>query len=170
MKYAMGNLLTLADKGHFDVIVHGCNCFVAMGAGVAAAIAQRAPQAYDADKTTLRGDRKKLGTYTSAIVDDDRCITPYTIVNAYTQYTAWDVDDMLDYNAVKNVFERIKADFDAPGQNLRIGIPLIGAGLAQGDWNRLEQIIDECGFTNLVAVVFDQFHLDKIKRDITVVY
>ena len=29
-----GNLLQLADDGVFDVIVHGCNCFNEMGAGI----------------------------------------------------------------------------------------------------------------------------------------
>jgi len=30
-----GNLITLAKKGEFDVIVHGCNCLNVMGAGIA---------------------------------------------------------------------------------------------------------------------------------------
>ena len=36
MKIISGNLITLALEGHFDVIVHGCNCFGVMGAGIAA--------------------------------------------------------------------------------------------------------------------------------------
>lgn len=55
----------------------------------------------------------------------------YTIINAYTQYTYWDVDDMLSYDAVRNVMQRIKEDFDKGDDYIpRIGIPLIGAGLA----------------------------------------
>ena len=38
MKDIEGDLLLLALAGHFDVIVHGCNCQCTMGAGVAKAI------------------------------------------------------------------------------------------------------------------------------------
>jgi len=30
MKEITGNLITLAKEGHFDMIVHGCNCFCTM--------------------------------------------------------------------------------------------------------------------------------------------
>ena len=28
IRYVDGDLLKLADEGHFDVIAHGCNCFM----------------------------------------------------------------------------------------------------------------------------------------------
>lgn len=31
MKEIEGDLLMLAKQGHFDVVVHGCNCFVIWG-------------------------------------------------------------------------------------------------------------------------------------------
>lgn len=33
MKYILGDLIQLADHGHFDIIVHGCNAFCTMGGG-----------------------------------------------------------------------------------------------------------------------------------------
>ena len=166
----MGDLIQKADQGEFQIIVHGCNCFNVMGAGIAAAIAKRAPQAPKADHTTFKGDRRKLGTYTKSVVSDIYAKSVYTIINAYTQYTFWDVDDMLDYGAVHRVFTQLKQDFDSNtsgGEIPAIGIPLIGAGLACGDWNRIEKIIDDIGFRNLTCVVFDEEHLKKINRTIS---
>jgi O-acetyl-ADP-ribose deacetylase (regulator of RNase III) len=52
MKTTKGNLIHLAKAGHFDVIVHGCNCFCAMGKGIARSIKLEFPEAYAADCTT----------------------------------------------------------------------------------------------------------------------
>ena len=35
MKIIKGNLISLALAGEFEVIIHGCNCFCTMGAGIA---------------------------------------------------------------------------------------------------------------------------------------
>lgn len=35
MKTIQGNFIHLAQNGEFDLIVHGCNCFCTMGAGIA---------------------------------------------------------------------------------------------------------------------------------------
>jgi len=63
MKYAKGDLLKMAEEGKFDVIVHGCNCFNTMGAGIARQIARRFPEAYAADCETIASDISKLGTF-----------------------------------------------------------------------------------------------------------
>ena len=36
-----GNLIALADAGQIDVLIHGCNCFCTMGAGIAKDIKSR---------------------------------------------------------------------------------------------------------------------------------
>ena len=41
MKIIKGDLIKLALQGEFDVIVHGCNCFCTMGAGIAKSIKPR---------------------------------------------------------------------------------------------------------------------------------
>lgn len=69
MKVVHGDLLKMAAEGDFDVIVHGCNCFCQMGAGIARPIRQKFPQAYIEDRKTVRGDVSKLGTYTFATVE-----------------------------------------------------------------------------------------------------
>ncbi|MDO5067695.1 MAG: macro domain-containing protein [Propionibacteriaceae bacterium] len=137
MRIITGDLIELALAGEFDVIVHGCNCFVTMGAGIAKAIKQRFPEAWQADQTTERGDRGKLGTYSSALVERDG--VSFTVVNAYTQFTHRGAGPKVDYDAVRAVFRAVARDFP----DARVGYPLIGAGLAGGDWGRIQVIIDE---------------------------
>ncbi|MFG0262040.1 MAG: macro domain-containing protein [Novipirellula sp. JB048] len=137
MKSVEGDLLKLASEGVFDVIVHGCNCHCTMGAGIAKSIRDRFPAAYQADLATTKGDRGKLGTYSSAPVTAGQ--HRFVIVNAYTQFDFSGPGVKADYDAIGRVFQRIGSDFT--GQ--RIGYPKIGAGLAGGDWATIAAIIDE---------------------------
>lgn len=133
MKQLTGDLIQMAQKGNFDVIIHGCNCFCSMDAGIARSIKDQFPEAYEADLRTGYGDRLKLGTFSTAHVGRLR------VVNAYTQYHWRGQGRKVDYEAVRKVFKAIKKEFS--GQ--RIGYPAIGAGLAGGDWKVLAQIIGE---------------------------
>jgi len=136
MKVIKGDLLKLAEEGMFDAIIHGCNCLCNMGSGIAKTIKKLYPQAYAADCETIKGDKNKLGGYTYSLVGENKQIT---LINAYTQY-AYSRDKVdVDYEAVRKVFEKIKQDFSGK----RIGYPLIGAGLAGGDWEVIEAIINE---------------------------
>jgi len=138
MKIVEGDLIEMGKNGDFDVIVHGCNCFHCMGAGIADTIAKEFPQAMMIDQSTLYGDENKLGTLSWTTLDRK---PPLVIVNAYTQYeyTRNKVD--VDYDALRECFKAIKKEFGGNGN--RIGYPLIGAGLAGGDWNVISKIIDE---------------------------
>ena len=136
MKHKKGNLLRLALDGEFDVIVHGCNCFCAMGAGIAKQIRTTFPQAYDADLATPSGDKSKLGTYSKAKVETKS--GHFYVINGYTQYHYADDGVLADYKAIEKLFSRLKLDFNGK----RIGYPKIGAGLAGGDWKAISKIID----------------------------
>ena len=63
MKTIKGDLIKLAEEGKFDVIIHGCNCFHAMGGGIAKQLADKYPQVEEVDRQTTFGDRNKLGSY-----------------------------------------------------------------------------------------------------------
>jgi O-acetyl-ADP-ribose deacetylase (regulator of RNase III) len=133
-----GNLIDLAEQGHFNVIVHGCNCFHTMGAGIAKEIKQRYPQAYEVDCIhTEKGDQRKLGNFTW-----QRVVGPigheFIIVNAYTQFHYGRKGCLMDYTAMQKVFERIGDRYS----NATIGYPRIGAGLGGGDWDIIQKIID----------------------------
>ncbi len=145
MKQLSGDLIAMALAGRFDVIVHGCNCFHAMGAGIARAIADQFPEAQQADLATPFGARQKLGDISCAQLR--RGTNDITIVNAYTQFH-WQAPDpehpahpngaLVDLDAISACFRKIAARF----AGARIGYPRIGAGLARGNWQQIAPLID----------------------------
>lgn len=137
MKKIKGDLIQLALQGKFDVIIHGCNCFCIMGAGIAKTIKQKFPTAYEADLKTEKGDESKLGTISFATVDLEN--GQLTIINGYTQFNWRGTGRKVDYEAIRKVFKAVKNKFSG----WRIGYPAIGAGLARGDWEIIAQIIEE---------------------------
>ena len=132
MKIINGDLIQLAINGHFDVIIHGCNCFNIMGAGIAKQIKKEFPKAFEADKEFIG---EKLGNYSCATILDRDDV--FVVVNAYTQYKIG--YGSVDYNAIRSVFKKINKDYNM----LRIGYPKIGCGLAGGNWTIVESIINE---------------------------
>ena len=136
MRVIDGDLLELALAGEFDVIVHGCNCHCTMGAGIAKSIKARFPEAYAADLATSKGDRDKLGTISFAEIECPH--HSFVVVNAYTQYDWRGPGKKADYDAIRTAMQFVKKRFGGK----RIGYPLIGAGLAGGDWNEIAPIID----------------------------
>lgn len=137
MRVVHGDLLELAQRGAFDVIVHGCNCHCNMDLGIALAIRRQFPQAYQADQQTAKGSRLKLGSFSAATVEVNT--GPLIVVNAYTQFDWKGPGVKADYPAIRSVMAAIAGAF---GQ-VRLGYPKIGAGLAGGDWSVISAIIDE---------------------------
>ena len=135
MKIIEGDLIKLAIEGEFDVIIHGCNCFGSMGAGIAKSIKNTFPEAYEADLKTELGSRDKLGSISYVTVQ--RGENEITVVNGYTQYDAGGRGVLVDYFAVHSVMNEVKNRFSGK----RIGYPMIGAGLASGDWDVISEII-----------------------------
>jgi len=131
MKTITGDLIKQANE--FDIIVHGCNCFCTMGAGIAKQIKDNFNEAHLVDIQTQYGDKNKLGTITYTKN------TKPIIVNAYSQYkyTRDEVD--VDYEAIRSCMKEIKNKFSGK----KIGMPLIGCGLAGGAWSIISEIIEE---------------------------
>jgi len=134
MKYMYGDLIKLALKGEFDIIMHGCNCFNVMRAGIALQIATEFPSVLKADNKTTKGDTTKLGGYTyTKVVRNGRKLI---IVNLYTQYTPGPDFRLITLGyALVGVKPKLKG--------LRVGIPRIGAGIGGGDWKQIEQLLEE---------------------------
>lgn len=137
MKTVQGDLLKLAMDGKFDVIVHGCNCFCTMGAGIAKTIKQKFPEAFEADLKTVSGDRDKLGTVSTALIV--RGNISFEIVNAYTQFNWRGPGTKAEYTAIADAFAEVKRMYSGK----RIGYPAIGAGLARGNWTLIASLIDK---------------------------
>ena len=150
MKEVDGDLIDMADNGDFDVIIHGCNCFCTFGAGIAYLIKQKYPNAYEVDCFTKKGDSNKLGTISSSM-NETKEGKPLVVVNGYTQFHWSKVNGdgklqpaprgtvLVNYDAIRGIMKEVKKKFSGK----RIGYPLIGAGLARGDWKVIAKIIEE---------------------------
>lgn len=152
VKTIKGNLLKMFKDDQFEMIVHGCNCFHTMGAGIAGQINRMFPEAFKADKQSRYGDAQKMGQYTFAW-------TPFgMIVNGYTQFQPGRESKLRLNRAVGEVFCRLslEAQVHYPGKELiEVGIPQIGAGIAGGDWPVLESIID--GVSDGLSIVVVEY-------------
>ena len=88
VKEVNDNIIKMVRDGEYDMMVHGCNCFGIMGAGLARQVAMVFPEAYITDRGLDEngemkeplGNYNRLGTYTKAVVEGN------TIINAYTQF------------------------------------------------------------------------------------
>lgn len=146
MKQVKGDLIKLAKEGEFDIIIHGCNCFNTMGAGIAKSIKQHFPEAYKTDCSTKKGDKGKLGFITKAWIEEYNL----WIINAYTQYDYNISKRPINYKALEIAFININRMVEDLARinfkrktDFKIGYPKIGAGLAGGDWDIIAPIIDK---------------------------
>lgn len=153
MKTVKGDLIKLAEEGHFDIIIHGCNCFHTMGSGIAFTLARKYPEVPYADRrSTVSGDISKLGDYTVApIYKEDGRTLMFKVFNVYTQYhiSRWG-QDVFEYHAFQKFLSglalNLKNAYQHDGispKKLRIGFPMIGAGYAGGDWSLIESMIKD---------------------------
>jgi len=121
-----------------------------MRSGVAKAIKEKYPQAYEADKNlTEKGDESKLGSLSMAFNESGE--GPEHIVNAYTQYRYGRDKVHVDYEALEAAMVALSESFDA--DKYSIAFPKIGCGLAGGDWNVVEAIINKIFAHKKVTVV-----------------
>lgn len=181
-----GNLITLALQREFNVIVHGCNCFCTMGAGIAPQMAKT----FDADILYLeyeeyKGDINKLGSINFIGVDinepknwiteedtlaRDNVSNLLYVVNAYTQYGLGSNHGSgsphpLDYEALRLCLRKINKIF----KHKSIGLPLIGCGLAGGVWdiNELPSLDNyPLGFKDVKTIIQEEL----VDMDVTIVH
>ena len=142
MKIIKGDIIAMAERGEFDVLVHGCNCFNNMNSGFAKRVKSSFPLATIVDSNTGYGKKNKLGNYSGCLIDlrefDYRNKKKIFIVNAYVQYTLGN-GAQLDYLALTKVFKKIKKDLSG----FKIAFPIIGYGLSNYSNTRLCEIIDK---------------------------
>jgi O-acetyl-ADP-ribose deacetylase (regulator of RNase III) len=138
--YNKGNLLDTPD----NFIAHGCNAQGVMGSGVAKAIKEKWPEAYNLYRRNyLSKDGLIVGTVNRAYIKEDlKCI-----MNCITQeYYGRDGKQYVDYKAISDCFYFccFVVSMETPeGKTPSISIPKIGAGLGGGDWKIISNIINE---------------------------
>ena len=160
IKKNVGDLLSV-NRG---IIVHGCNCQGVMGSGVALAIREKWPAVYEAyiDEYLESNNNLRLGSIITLadvdVLEVNPETTPYQlslidwhgddlpegiiVVNAMTQFdmAKSKKDIAVDYDAISSTFAQIK--ILAKAFNLPVHFPLIGCGLANGDWNEVAPRIE----------------------------
>lgn len=162
IKEIKGNIIHLGETGQLDGWVHGCNCYHAMGSGIAGQVARRYPAVPEADRVgSAYGDPYKIGTYTKAHCTSivDPAIT-FTVFNAYTQIApSYNGEDVFQYNGLHTVLTDFVGRLDLNRTEptpYRLGIPKIGAGLAGGDWERIQHIIhNTLGRSNIDVYIIE---------------
>ena len=96
-----------------------------------------------------------IGAYTLPKPDN---IFDIIVVNAYTQYKYGrnhkdGVSNPVDYEAITLCMRKMNQVF----KGKHIGLPLIGCGLAGGDWNRIQKIIqEELKDCDVTIVIFEK--------------
>lgn len=141
LKHVSGNLITKALQGEYDVVVHGCNCYCNMGAGIALTIQRIWPQALAADQRTKYGDASKIGTYSYATgFTRTSPVRTFHIINAYTQVgcNASKAVDLFEYDGFIDILNELRSNFP----DARFGFPYIGMGLAGGDPERIIPMLE----------------------------
>ena len=132
IEYRKGNLLDVQS----GIIVHGCNAQGVMGSGVALAVRQKYPECFNA--------------YANADLHLGLVVWHYEnenlwIANAITQDFYGTDKRHVNYAAIAFCFEHVfKNAIYGSSTPFEVHFPKIGAGLGGGDWNIIEQIINDC--------------------------
>ena len=132
IKYIKGDLLKSNEK----IILHGVNTEGVMGAGIARAIKDMYPFAFNTYREEFEAGNLQLGRFHLARAHGHE---GPTIINAVTQTLRSRRECLkpVSYDAIDQIFHDLN--------NLstdRIAMPMIGAGLGGGDWNVISAIIE----------------------------
>lgn len=163
-----GNLITMAQQGHFEVISHGANCFCMMGAGIALPMRQYfSCDKFQLEQEKYKGDYNKLGQIDYEVVnrktglifndfdallsvEGDVIENSLVVVNSYTQYHG---GANLNYTALQMCLDKLNHTF----KDRHIGLPLIGGGIAGGDPEIIKQMMKKTLVdVDVTLVLFDK--------------
>jgi O-acetyl-ADP-ribose deacetylase (regulator of RNase III) len=149
----IGDILEVQE----GIVVHGCNCQGVMGSGIAHSIRSRWPAVYEEYKR--RHSVAGLFPGDVCFVSHPQLLESSPILNQHIHGTTTQLPPRLvvanamtqfefgrdstriyvDYDAVSAAFARIA--IVARDSGLSIHFPLIGCGLANGQWSRVAQCI-----------------------------
>lgn len=159
----MGNIIHIQGdvvKCHHGIICHSVNALGAYNAGVAKQIRAAFPHAYDAYMYKYR----RTGWFTGDVQfvdppklasDPSKHIYDTIIANCCTQQYYGRDRDYNDYGAFPIVFHNVLKYAQELGLK-SIALPRMGAGLAGGDWTRIETILrDAIAGYNVDAYVYN---------------
>lgn len=142
MEYIKGDLL----EGEWDVAMHCANLYCVMGSGIAYYLQKKWPEVLEADVDHRGGISEndvdwKLGTFSKAILDDDR-----VVYNLYGQNGVGNdgtpIGRNCSYDHLYNAIYRACEDATKLTDNVRVGIPMGMASVrAGGSWIVVDAIL-----------------------------
>ena len=164
IKTIKGDLVKSYLANELDAYAHQCNCFCRMGRGIAPLLASANPEVRKVDNDTTEGDKSKLGSFTNT----KGTLSQPVIYNIYGQYhwSKYKVapDRNTDYEALKQGLVAVREDLHLKqydyvyDRQMTLGLPLIGCGLAGGDWEgvvfpMIEEVFEDSGVDVTVFVL-----------------
>lgn len=146
MEVISGNIIDV-KKG---IIMQQVNCQNVMGSGVAAAIYNEYPfvkNMFHSYSETIPMN-KRLGRFQIVHLDPE-----LIIVNSFSQFY-YGRDPSYLYTDYESLFENLKRlNKLSTHEKIKAYIPYkIGCGLANGDWEKVENFIDENNLNNIIAI------------------
>lgn len=164
--YKVGDLLTTPNR----FLVQGCNAQGAMGSGVAKLIRAVYPKVYELYRQEYLDSGLYLGQVVSVAVPsvmyNGHTYPERIILNAITQEYAGHEDvRYVSYDGIAKAIEQINGIVrlvttePVDGELPEVSFPLIGAGLARGDWYVIARLIETLS-TKFQPVVYVQTQAD----------
>lgn len=155
--YHRANLLDASQQ----IIIHGCNAQGAMNSGVAKAIRARYPQAF----SDYSDHHAHYGLRMGEVIWSPN--EPHIVGNAITQkfYGRDPGTRYVSYDAIADVMEQCNRIAKEAAVE-EIAMPFIGAGLANGKWRVIEQIIQEYSQFQPVIYYLPELLPDDLPADL----
>ncbi len=164
-----GNLLDFPND--INIIVHQANCQNTFGAGIAAQIKKRYPEAYNAD-TRFHGEFQKAKKSMLGHISVAELNPRAFIINLYAQHLGSGQKRATNYEAFAQGLEEL-ANFASQYPALVepiIGFPkFIGCGLGGGSWRIIEAMLDDFQKTidyQVIIIYYDVVAAQQIRKKV----
>ena len=140
IKIVKGDMIESMLNNELDAYAHQANCFCRMGRGIAPLLVKANPEVAVVDKDTEEGNPYKLGTF--SVTTDTKKPLVYNIYGQF-HWSKFKIEGQrnTDYTALMEGLESAFKDMWGKGIKT-LGIPLIGCGLAGGDWGAVMEMVD----------------------------
>lgn len=136
IEYRTGDLLRAPERH----LLHCCNSLGKMGKGVALAIKEAYPAAYQGYMRAFENEGLSLGT--TIWIDCGRHVVVHLIGQSEIRRPGMPPRVFVDYEALRSGVREVDDTASAVGIEA-VAMPLIGAGLAGGSWQRIASILEE---------------------------
>lgn len=148
IKYKKGDILKALETHEIDIMGHGVNCQNGFGSGIAGQIAKKYPAIKREFHLAHDNFDYGLGDCQLCCVEEGM-----EIANCYTQSNyGYDGKKYVSYDAIESSLKELHKH--AKRYRLTVGLPKIGCGLAGGNWNIVESIINEV-FNDMEVTVYE---------------